>query len=126
MNDSDAMEQTLWKDAVNTLQKSGLKVALTKLLNASCSATSVRQRNRYRLLIARLCLKAERPDLARPIVEELHQLVETLNLEQWESPLWIAELLDAFYLCLKDSIAIRPALPKNHYSGILPASSGGR
>jgi len=100
MTDSDVMEQTLWKDALNTLQKSGLKVALTKLLNESCSATSIRQKNRYRLLIARLCLKAERPDLARPIVEELHLLVETLNLEQWESPLWIAELLDAFYLCL--------------------------
>ena len=98
--DSDSMEQVLWKDALNTLQASGVKEALTKLLNASCSATSVRQKNRFRLLIARLCLKAERPDLARPVIEELHALIEQLGLEQWESPLWIAEILDAYYECL--------------------------
>ena len=99
-SDSDSMEQELWKDALNTLQASGVKESLTKLLNASCSATSVRQKNRYRLLIARLCLKAGRPDLARPVIEELHALIEQLGLEQWESPLWIAEILDAYYECL--------------------------
>ena len=99
-SDSDSMEQELWKDALNTLQASGVKEGLTKLLNASCSATSVRQKNRYRLLIARLCLKAGRPDLARPVIEELHALIEQLGLEQWESPLWIAEVLDAYYQCL--------------------------
>lgn len=99
-SDSDSMEQVLWKDALNTLQASGVKEALTKLLNASCSATSVRQKNRYRLLIARLCLKAGRPDLARPVIEELYALIEQLGLEQWESPLWIAEIIDAYYECL--------------------------
>ena len=99
-NDSDSMEQKLWKDALNALKTSGVKEALTKLLNASCSATSVRQQNRYRLLIARLCLQAGRPDLARPVIEELHALIEQLGLEQWESPLWIAEVLDAYYQCL--------------------------
>jgi type VI secretion system protein ImpA len=99
-SDSDSMEQELWKDALNTLQASGVKEALTKLLNASCSATSVRHKNRYRLLIARLCLKAGRPDIARPVIEELHALIEQLGLEQWESPLWIAEVLDAYYQCL--------------------------
>jgi type VI secretion system protein ImpA len=99
-NDSDSMEQKLWKDALNALQTSGVKEALTKLLNASCSATSVRQQNRYRLLIARLCLRVGRPDLARPVIEELHALIEQLGLEQWESPLWIAEVLDAYYQCL--------------------------
>ncbi|SPD72826.1 Type VI secretion-associated protein, ImpA family [uncultured Desulfobacterium sp.] len=98
--DSDVVEQALWKDALNTLQKSGIKDALSKLLNASCGAPSVRQKNRYRLLIAKLCLKAGRPDLARPIIDELHTLIQQLNLEQWESPIWIAEVIDAFYQCL--------------------------
>jgi type VI secretion system protein ImpA len=99
-NDSDSVEQKLWEDALNALQTSGVKEALTKLLNASCSATSVRQQNRYRLLIARLCLRAGRPDLARPVIEQLHALIEQLGLEQWESPIWIAEVLDAYYQCL--------------------------
>jgi type VI secretion system protein ImpA len=60
----------------------------------------VRERSRYRLLMARLCLKAERPDLARPIVEELHALIQELHLERWESPRWGAQVLDALYQCL--------------------------
>lgn len=99
-NDSDAVEQAIWEDALQTLNTSGLNQALAKLLNASCSAASIRQQNRYRLLIARLALKARRPDLARPVIEGLHALIEQLNLEQWESPIWIAEILDAYYQCL--------------------------
>ncbi len=98
--DSDSIEQALWEDALSTLQASGLRDALSKLLNASCTASSIRQKNRYRLLIAKLCLRAERPDLARPVLEDLHSLIEQLNLEQWESPIWIAEALDAYYQCL--------------------------
>jgi type VI secretion system protein ImpA len=56
--------------------------------------------NRFKLLMARLCLKAERPDLARPIAEELYALIEELHLDRWESPVWIAEVLDALYQCL--------------------------
>ncbi len=98
--DSTAQEQALWKDATQTLQKAGVKTALGKLLTASCSAASVREQNRYRLLIAKLCLQAGRPDLARPIVEQLHALIEELSLERWESPIWIAEVLEAYYQCL--------------------------
>ena len=98
--DFDSIEQAFWRDALINLQESGIREALGKLLNASCSAPSVRQQNRYRLLMAKLCLRADRPDLARPIVEELHTLIEQMNLEQWESPIWIAEILDAYYQCL--------------------------
>lgn len=98
--DSDATEQACWQDAIALLEKSGIRDALGKLLDASCRAPSVRQKNRYRLLMAKTCLRAGRADLARPIVEELHALIEELNLEQWESPLWIAEILDAYYKCL--------------------------
>jgi type VI secretion system protein ImpA len=99
-NDSDSMEQAAWQDALNTLQNSSIKDALGKLRDASLSAPSIRQKNRYRLLMAKLCLRANRADLARPIVEELHALIEQLSLEQWESPMWIAEIIDAYYKCL--------------------------
>ena len=98
--DSGTLEATMWEKAVETLNTSGIKKALGQLLEASCSATSVRERNRYRLLMAKLCLKADRPDLARPIMEALHTLIEELSLERWESPRWIAEVLDALYQCL--------------------------
>jgi len=99
-SDSRRLETARWEEALGALESVGLQEALEKLLSASCSAPSVRERNRYRLLMARLCLEADRPDLARPIAEELHALIEELHLDRWESPLWIAEVLDALYQCL--------------------------
>jgi type VI secretion system protein ImpA len=100
LSDSAAHENVLWQKANELLNTSGIKAGLQQLLVASTTAPSVRQRNRYRLLMARLCLKADRPDLAKPILEELYALIEELNLERWESPNWIANVLEALYKCL--------------------------
>ena len=98
--DSGSLEKAMWKDALAKLKTSGIKKALGQLFSASCSAPSVREKNRYQLLMAKLCLKAERPDLARPIAEKLNILIEELQLERWESPVWIADVLDTLYKCL--------------------------
>jgi hypothetical protein len=100
VTDSAAHETVLWRKANEMLNTSGIKAGLQQLLVASTTAPSVRERNRFRLLMARLCLKADRPDLARPILEELYALIEELNLERWESPNWIADVFEALYKCL--------------------------
>ncbi len=100
VSDSMDYEKAVWQEALQIMKTSGIKKALDQLLSACNSAPSVRERNRYRLLIAKLCLKANRPDLASPIVEELHALIEELHLDKWESPVWIAEVIDALYQCL--------------------------
>ncbi len=97
---SAGMEEAVWQDALAKLKSGGIKPALEQLLGASCSAQSVREKTNFRLLMARLCLKAERPDLARPIAEGLHALIGELQLERWESPIWIAEVLETLYMCL--------------------------
>jgi type VI secretion system protein ImpA len=97
---SDGSEDGLWEEALQTMQRAGMKTALGQILAAACSAPSVREKNRLRLLMAKLCLKAERPDLARPIAEELHGLIEELHLDRWESAVWIADVLDVLYQCL--------------------------
>jgi type VI secretion system protein ImpA len=93
-------EQALWEEALRVLEGGSMKNALGQLLAASCASPSERDRNRYRLLMGKLCLRAGRPDLARPILEELAALIEELHLERWESPLWIAEVQEALYQCL--------------------------
>jgi len=98
--DGDSVETHLWEEALNLMKTSSIRDALGKLLGASNSASSVRTRTRYRLLMAKLCLEADRLDLARPIMEEVNRLIEELHLERWESPLWLAEVLDALYQCL--------------------------
>ncbi len=93
-------EETLWQEAQRMLEGGEIRDALDRLLSASYSMPSERERNRYRLLIAKLCIKADRHDLARPIVEGLNALIDELHLERWESPLWLAEVLEALYQCL--------------------------
>jgi len=100
LQDTGALESALWEEALQTMRTSGIKKALDRLLSACYTAPSVRERSRYRLLIAKLCLKADRLDLAKPVVEELHALIEELHLERWESPLWIAEVIGTLYQCL--------------------------
>ncbi len=99
-SDSGSLERAVWERALETLEVSGVQEALDQLLSATYRAPSVRERCRYRLLMAKLCLMADRSDLARPIVEEVHALCEELHLERWESPLWMGELLGTLYLCL--------------------------
>ena len=100
LSEEGLSEKALWQEAFQIMKTSGIKQALDRLLAVSYSAPSIRERNRYRLLIAKLCLKADRPDLAKPIIEELHALIEELHLDRWESPLWIAEVFDTLYQCL--------------------------
>lgn len=100
MPDTGSIEKALWEDSLKKLRDGGIKKALDQLYTASCSMPSIREKNRFRLLMAKLCLKAERPDIARPIVEELYALIGELQLTRWESPMWIAEVLTALYQCL--------------------------
>lgn len=93
-------EEVVWKEALKRTEDGKFRETLDWLLSISNSQPSERERNRYRFLVAKLCLKAQRPDLARPIVEQLHALIAELQLERWESPIWIAEVLEALYQCL--------------------------
>jgi type VI secretion system protein ImpA len=93
-------EEAIWEEALRRTAEGRFRDALDWLLSISNSQPSERGRNRYRFLVAKLCLKAERPDLALPIVEQLHAMIAELQLERWESPLWIAEVLEALYQCL--------------------------
>ena len=100
LTDASPWEQFLWEDAVRLTSGPGVKKALERLLEAALNAPSVRERNRLKLLEAKLCLKAGRTDLARPILEQLNTVVDQLQLEQWESPVWIGEVLGSLYQCL--------------------------
>ncbi len=97
---SRADEDALWQDALAEMKKNGVKGGLDLLLSASISAVSPREKYRFRLSMAKLCLKAGRPELARPMIEELYALMEELHLDRWESPIWISEVIDAYYQCL--------------------------
>jgi type VI secretion system protein ImpA len=101
ISDISGEEKRLWRQVSGKLSDGQLKSALDQLLAAASLAPSVREKNRNLLLVAKLCLKAGRPDLALPLVEGLHELIESLHLDQWEHPAWIAEVVETLYRCLK-------------------------
>ena len=98
--ETPSQEEAIWEEALRRTAEGRFREALDWLLSISNSQPSERGRNRYRFMVAKLCLRAERPDLALPIVEQLHATIAELQLERWESPLWIAEVLEALYQCL--------------------------
>jgi len=98
--EAPSLEEAVWEEALRKTGAGEFREALDMLLSISNSQPSERGRNRYRFLVSKLCLKAGRPDLALPIVEQLHTMIAELQLERWESPLWIAEVLEALYQCL--------------------------
>ncbi len=97
----EQLETSLWGESLAMLEAGRLEAALSMLLYTGNGCESTRDRNRVRLLMVKLCLRAGRADIARPIVEELHDMIEELKLERWESPVWIAEVLHAYFQCLQ-------------------------
>ncbi len=98
--DSGTSMDFLWHSALKKLKETDLENALDFLLGAACSAQSVRERTNCRLLIVRLCLRAGKAQIAKPIAEEIYTLIDELQLGRWESPAWVAEATDSLYQCL--------------------------
>jgi type VI secretion system protein ImpA len=98
--DTSPCEKGIWQHVAGKAEKGLLKEAMDQLLSAAALSPSIREKNRYLLLLAKLCLKANRADLASPIAEELYKLIETLQLDKWEHPAWIADVVDTLFRCL--------------------------
>ena len=77
--DVEFQEKVYGKMLLRNWKMEESKTRLEHIYSASSSMPSVREKNRYRLLMAKLCLKDGRPDMARPITEELYALIDKLE-----------------------------------------------
>lgn len=100
MLDSGTSMDLLWQSALKKMKETDLENALDFLLGAACSAQSIREKTNCRLLIVKLCIRAGKAQIAKPIAEEIHTLMDELQLARWESPAWVAEVIDSLYQCL--------------------------
>ncbi len=75
-----------------------LRGALDLLSASSLKASSQEEAFRYQLAMARLCLDADRYNLAQPILASLAQDVERFHLEVWQPGL-AAQAIYQYYLC---------------------------
>lgn len=102
-----------WESALQAvmpkLRKSGLKVAVRELKLGMHSARSERARFHWQLALARLCVLAGKPELARHQLEYLDQQLQHAGLERWE-PALALQVTHLLYSCcdlLPQSQAVR-------------------
>jgi type VI secretion system protein ImpA len=74
----------VWLQAMAHVQAGQVQTGVALLRQELLAARSKRERFLSQLRLAELCLLADKPALARPIVEELVATVEQFRLEEWE------------------------------------------
>ncbi|MGH7450234.1 MAG: type VI secretion system protein TssA [bacterium] len=73
-----------WLQAIAHVQAGQIQTGVALLRQELLAARSKRERFLSQLRLAELCLLADKPALAKPIVEELVTTVEQFRLEEWE------------------------------------------
>jgi len=77
--------------------------AMALLSSAVATERSGRGKFLRRVQLAQICMGAKRPGMARNILEEVVQEVETRRLEEWESPDILAQPLSLLYQTMGNS-----------------------
>jgi len=108
--------ETALQAVMPSLRKEGLKAAVGVLKQGLHSACSERARFHWRLALARLCIRAGKPDLARIQLEQLDLELQREGLDRWEPELalHVGRLLYRCYDLLPQSHAVRESKDATH------------
>lgn len=91
--------EKLWTQAEAHLQEGRFQSGLALLKNALRQARTERERFLLKLQLAEYCLLARKPALAKPLVEECLQKMETHRLDLWEAPELNVRVWQACHRC---------------------------
>ena len=94
VSSSNGQAESLEK-ALGILEAEGLEAAVDHLQEKAAGASGVRDRTLLRRDMGELCLAAERPDLAAPILEGVRR--EMHELGKWEGEAFIGRTLESLY-----------------------------
>jgi hypothetical protein len=79
--------------------------ALLQMTALANSEPNGRVRFHRKLLLAEICLNTKRPRLGKAILEELAELIDRHNLEQWETTEVVSAVWTRLYRCYTDEAA---------------------
>jgi type VI secretion system protein ImpA len=79
-----------WHEAEMMVRSGQIDKGLAQMIQLSARETCGRNRFQRKLLLAEVCLSSKRERLARAILEELAEQIDSLHLESWESTELIA------------------------------------
>lgn len=108
--------ETALQAVMPSLRREGLKAAVGVLKQGLHSACSERARFHWRLALARLCMRAGKPDLGRIQLEQLDLELQHGGLDRWEPELalHVGRLLYRCYDLLPQSHAVRESKDATH------------
>ncbi|MFQ5650922.1 MAG: type VI secretion system protein TssA [bacterium] len=99
----------LWQQASAKVKAGQFSEGVVLLQQEVSKCRSERNRFLGKLRIAELCLQSQKATLARPILNELKQSIETFHLEAWEQKEISVRVWQAFVRCFRSLQNLTPA-----------------
>jgi type VI secretion system protein ImpA len=94
-----------WGEAEQLVREGKLDDALTRMSVLAAKEPNGRARFQRKLLLANICLRTKRVRLAKSILEELADIIDRHQLEQWETAEFIGAVWTSLYRCCRDEAA---------------------
>lgn len=95
------VDEGLWAQAVAKVKAGKFSAGLALLQKEVMKSQSERARFLGKLCVAELCLIADKPGLAKPILHELRDYVERFSLNKWEEKSINVRVWQAFVRCYR-------------------------
>ncbi len=92
-----------WQNAERLVRSGEVDTGLAEMIRIAAAETSGRSRFERKLLLAEVCLSTRRDRLARAVLEELAEQIETHRLDTWESSELISGVWTRLYEIYKRS-----------------------
>lgn len=86
-----------WQEAERSIRSGQVEAGLTEMTRLAAAETTGRSRFERKLVLAEVCLASRRERLARAVLEELAEQIETHHLETWESTELISSVWSRLY-----------------------------
>ncbi|HKE23013.1 MAG TPA: type VI secretion system ImpA family N-terminal domain-containing protein [Bryobacteraceae bacterium] len=96
---------TAWVAAERLARSGDIDRALLQMTSLANVETNGRVRFHRKLLLAEICLNTRRTRLGKAILEELAELIDKHNLEQWETTEMVSAVWTRLYRCYTDETA---------------------
>ena len=86
-----------WQAAQNLIRQGRIDEGVVEMRRLAAKETTGRARFQRKLFLAEVCLSSNRLRLARLILEELHEQIDKLQLQDWEGPELIGRVWSKLY-----------------------------
>ena len=96
-------QSAAWSEAEALVRKGSVEGGLAQMAALAASESSGRARFMRKLMLADVCLRANRPRLAKTILQELNEQIKDSKLDKWESSALVGAVWARLYKLYRKS-----------------------